>query len=265
MIDDLAMGFYDEPMLYDVLHSAGTADEIRGLMRLCADMGLRKAGPWLEPACGSGRYLRAAIGRGVRIAGFDASPDMVNYASERLRGVDKRLFRLGVARMERFDVARLAPSWKFELAFNPINTIRHLETDEALLAHLRRVHDALRPGGVYAVGLSLSMYGAEQESEDVWEGSRGSLKVQQFVQYIPPETPNDRREHVHNVLHVTRPSGTSTIPSAYCLRTYDRSQWDSIIEASPFSLVGCVDERGRTIAAPSLGYALWILQRKNDR
>ncbi|MFI4883101.1 MAG: class I SAM-dependent methyltransferase [Phycisphaerales bacterium JB064] len=258
----LAEGFYDEPTLYDVLHSAGTADEVRGLLRVCERLGLDSRGPWLEPACGSGRYVRAAIARGVRIAGFDAEPAMIDYATDRLRGVEPSLYRLGVATMEGFDADELARGWRFALAFNPINTIRHLESDDDLLNHLRRVHDALQPGGVYAVGLSLSVYGAEQPSEDVWEGARGSLGVRQVVQFIPPEERGDRFEQVHNVLHVTRPGGTQTIPSAYRLRTYDRGEWEGVIERSPFTLLGCVDEEGDPMEQPMLGYAIWLLQRE---
>src|SRR5690606_35644929 len=63
----IAQGFYDEPMLYDVLHGKGTAGEVRGLRHLADRLGLDPTGPWLEPACGSGRYVRAAVARGVRI------------------------------------------------------------------------------------------------------------------------------------------------------------------------------------------------------
>ena len=261
MTEILAPGFYDEPMLYDVLHSAGTADEVRGLLCISEDFGLDPNGPWLEPACGSGRYLRAAIARGIRIAGFDASPAMIEYARSRLSGVDARRYCLGVDSMERFDARRLAPEWRFALAFNSINTIRHLDSDADMLAHLGSMHEALRPGGIYAVGLSLSMYGAEQASEDVWEGTRGTLTVRQVIQYTPPSKAGDRFERIDNVLQVDRPSGRQNIPSTYCLRTYDRWQWHAIIEASPFTLVGCVDESGKPMDAPTLGYALWLLMR----
>jgi len=252
-------GFYDEPMLYDVLHSPGTADEVRALIRIADGLGLDPKGPWLEPACGSGRYVRAAVARGIRIAAFDASEPMIAYARDRMRGVDHRLFRLDIMRMESFDVSRLAPGWQFQFAFNPINTVRHLETDQALQQHLERVHESLCPGGVYAIGLSVSLYEFEQPSEDVWEAARGALRVRQVVQYMPAPNKYDRGEQVHSVLHVTRPGGTSTLPSAYTLRSYDRAQWLAAIERSPFSLLGCVDEGGRTMDPPELGYALWLL------
>ncbi len=257
----IAEGFYDEPMLYDVLHGKGTADEVRGLRHLGDRLGLDPAGPWLEPACGSGRYVRAAVAQGVRIAAFDLSEAMIAYARSRMDSAKPGTYRLGVADMRTFDAASLAPGWRFELAFNPINTIRHLETDAHLLAHLERIHGALRPGGVYVVGLSLSVYGFEQPSEDTWHGSRGSLKVNQVVQYTPAHGGRDRTEQVHNVLAVTRPSGTRVIPSAYGLRSYDRDQWDSVLAHSPFSVWGCVNEAGEDIEPTSPGYALWVLRR----
>jgi SAM-dependent methyltransferase len=264
----LAPGFYDEPLLYDVLHSAGTAAEVRGLRRLAERFGLEPRGPWLEPACGSGRFVRAAIARGVRIAGFDASGAMIAYARQRLGGVDEERYRLGVATMEGFDIDALAPGWRFALAFNPINTIRHLDRDGAVLEHLARVHAALAPGGVYAVGLSQSAYGLEQPSEDVWEGARGALHVRQVVQYTPPAGPPateaDRVEHVNSVLAVTRPGASAIIPSAYALRTYDRGQWEALLARSPFAVAGWADESGAPIDPPAHGgpgYAIWILRK----
>jgi len=257
----IAKGFYDEPMLYDVLHSKGTADEIRGLRHLGDRLGLDPTGPWLEPACGSGRFVRAAVAQGVRIAAFDLSEAMIGYARSRMGTAGTNMYRLGVADMRTLDAASLAPRWRFELAFNPINTIRHLENDAELLAHLERIHDALRPGGVYVVGLSLSVYGFEQPSEDIWLGSRGSLKVQQVAQYTPARGGRDRTEQVHNVLAVSRPGGDQIIPSTYGLRSYDRSEWEAVLARSPFSVWGCTNEAGEDIEPASPGYALWVLRR----
>ncbi|MGD1915821.1 MAG: class I SAM-dependent methyltransferase [Phycisphaerales bacterium] len=256
-------GFYDEPMLYDVLHSPGTADEVRALVHIAKGFDLKPKGPWLEPACGSGRYVRAAVARGIRIAAFDASEPMVAYARDRMRGIKASMYALGVMRMESFDADELAPGWRFAFAFNLINTIRHLETDAQLLGHLDRVHSALHPGGLYAIGLSVSMYGAEQPSEDIWEASRGTLSIQQVVQFTPAMASRDRGEQVHSVLHVKRPTGTRTLPSSYTLRSYDVTQWRNIIDRSPFTLAGCVDDDGRKIDEPTLGYAIWLLQRKD--
>lgn len=254
-------GFYDDAKLYDVLHAHGTAGEVRGLQRLSARFGLDPSGPWLEPASGSGRYLRAAASRGLRVAGFDRQPAMLEYARRSLSRFDASRWCLGLADMRTFDAQAFAPGWAFELAFNPINTIRHLDSDRAVLDHLQHVHAALRPGGVYVVGLSLSVYGFEQPSEDTWQGRRGLLHVHQVVQYTPAHGGSDRAERVDSVLAVTTPSGRRIVPASYELRSYDRGQWDSVIARSPFELACCVNEAGREVAPPTLGYALYVLRR----
>jgi SAM-dependent methyltransferase len=197
----------------------------------------------------------------VRIAAFDLSRAMIDYASAQVRSADSGMYRLAVADMRTVDTGQFAPGWRFELAFSTINTIRHLETDAHLLEHLGRIHDALRPGGVYVVGLSLSVYGFEQPSEDTWAGARGSLRVTQVVQFTPARGGRDRMEQVNNVLAVTRPGGTGIIPSAYRLRSYDRQQWEAVLARSPFSIWGCVDEAGGDMRPTSPGYALWVLKR----
>ena len=59
--------WYRLPAWYDILHAAGTAEEVDGLEAI-ASRWVRPAsrGPmrWLEPACGTGRYLRVIAGRG---------------------------------------------------------------------------------------------------------------------------------------------------------------------------------------------------------
>ena len=86
---DREIDLYANPAIYELLHAYGTAGEVRVLESLEA----RTRRPyssaplrWLEPACGTGRYLARASVRGRRVCGFDASPAMVAYA--RRRGLD---------------------------------------------------------------------------------------------------------------------------------------------------------------------------------
>ena len=59
---------YDDPAVYDILHTPGTAREIDVLEFIEATCG-QPGGRWYEPACGTGRYLRVAAGRGRRVGG----------------------------------------------------------------------------------------------------------------------------------------------------------------------------------------------------
>lgn len=263
---DLGEGdWYETTSWYDILHGAGTAEEVDGLERVAARFvrghwrgGMR----WLEPACGTGRYLRVIAGRGGVVYGFDRSAAMVAYARGSLerRGLRGRVW---CADMVGFEMPR---GVRVEVAFNLISTVRHLESDEAVLAHLGCVARALRPGGVYAVGLGMTAYGAELESEDVWVGRRGRCEVTQVVQYLPPER-RRRRERVINHLTVVTPRFEKHLDNTYDLRSYSGAQWVGLLERSALEPVAVVDEGGEEMGTVRewgregmSGYGIWVLR-----
>ncbi|MCC6660492.1 MAG: class I SAM-dependent methyltransferase [Phycisphaerales bacterium] len=257
----MQIGLYEDPAVYDILHARGTAREVRGLFRIAR----RFIGPgkqtWLESACGTGRYLRAAARLGIRGIGFDLSPGMIEYARRPGTGQPRpgnpRFF---VGDMTDF-AARVRPA-SVHLAFNVINTIRHLESDKALLAHLREVRRTLRPRAVYVVGITLTSYGMEFPSEDVWHGARGRCRVKQVVQYVPPigtKQERGRQEMVHSHLVVTRGRRVEHRDSSYPLRCYSESQWLEAVHRAGLRARGLVDDDGRDIVASPSGYGLWVL------
>jgi len=288
----MAGSFYSDPSGYDILHAPGTAAEVDGLQRLekrFAPTGRR--GAWLEPACGTARYLRVAAQRGRRVLGFDASEGMIEYARARLERLGPQVSRratLLVADMETFDTAVASPframgvsrgaradgnsgtrnigrkpdaTPRITFAFNLINTFRHLESDAAALAHLRAVRGVLARGGVYALGVSLSGYGNEFPSEDVWEARRGKVHVRQVAQYTPPASRRQRFEQVHNVVVIQRPNRDDEVQtSSYRLRTYNRAQFEALIERAGFEVAGHVDDAGRDAPIVEPGYGIWILE-----
>lgn len=265
--------FYDNAALYDILHRPGTAQEVTFLQRLHTRFGLGpRSGPWLEPACGSARLARLAAARGQPVAGFDLEPAMIAYARDHTPPRDRPRTHFFQARMEDFDAAipKRGPWSRYGLAFNLINTIRHLHSDRAMLDHFHAVARVLKPGGLYAIGISLSLYAIEQETEDVWQGARGRCKVSQVVQYIPPEcTPNrtrgprggNRLERVISHLTITRPRGEEHRDSAYALRTYDLAQWFALLQRSPFKVRTILGDDGVEIPPPKIGYAIWVLAK----
>jgi len=184
---------------------------------------------------------------------------MIEYARARMRarGLARRS-TLVAGDMERID--RLVQASSVHFAFNTINSIRHLTTDAALDRHLRAMSRVLVARGIYAVGLSMSDYEHETESEDVWEGARGRCRVTQVVQYLPP-TRRRRIETVISHLSIERPRGVEHIDSRYELRAYDLRQWLERLDASPLSLEAVVDEHGRDVDVERAGYAIFILRR----
>lgn len=255
-------GLYDDPAVYDILHTPGTADDVNTLEAI-EEAFTPPISPsrrlWLEPACGSGRCCRVAAARGIETIGFDLSPDMIEYALRRARlGPGGEFF---VADMTEFlpGLRGRRPT----LAFNLINTIRHLPSDRAMLEHFDQVARALAPGGVYVVGISLTVYGCESPSEDIWIGSRGPVRVTQVVQFIPPRwdgNPKPRSELVVNHLIIKRPAGTEERDSTYRLRTYDLEQWNRLIAASALETLACVDEAAEPDEPMAGGYNLFVLR-----
>ncbi len=259
--------FYDDPLVYDILHTPGTHRELEVLLSLHRRHGLKRSAKgsaarlWLEPACGTGRFVRLLARRGHRVAAFDRSEAMLAYARRRLDGMGLsgrvRLFR---AEMTRFAQALKPHSVAF--AFNTINTLRHLGGDEEVLAHLEEMARVLHPHGVYVVGVSLSAYGRELPTEDIWEGRRGRCHVQQIVQYLPPEGSRrgKRREHVLSHLIVRRPRGTEHRDHAYELHCFDRRQWHDLLRRSPLSIREITSDRGRPMADHDGNYFLYVLE-----
>jgi SAM-dependent methyltransferase len=266
-------GLYLEPSLYDVVNTPDTAREVDALVR-CAGTHAARSGPgsrWLEPACGTGRYLRSLLRRGRHVTGYDPAPAMRDYAAARLARAAHRpaprvpahtppwqivdaSFTTPAAQITR----QLADHGPFDVAICPVNSLRHLPDDRAVLDHFAQIAALLAPGGVYLVGLDLH-HADRQPDEDVWEAIRGGLRVQQVIQYLPP-TGRSRREQVIVELLVRRPRGTEHRSYAYPLRTYTRRQWTTLVSRSALRRVATADAAGRPVAAPrGLPYQIEIL------
>lgn len=255
--------FYSQPEVYDILHAPGTAGDVRAAVRTA-----RRFVPvplasqtWLEPACGTARHLRALARLGVRTIGFDLEPAMVAYAKRAIRAdAAENRPRVFAADMRAFDRERRLP--RVNVAFNLINTIRHLGSDAAMLDHFRAIARVLAPGGVYLVGVSLAAYGLESPTEDVWIGRRGRTRVTQVVQYEPPSGSRGeaaRAERVISHKTITRGTREEHIDSTYALRSYNLSQWRALVAKSPLREIGVADSDGRPAVAREPGYYVFVL------
>lgn len=252
--------WYEFPGWYDILHAPGTAAEVDGLERIerrFVRVAPRASRRWLEPACGSARYLRVAAGRGVRVAGFDLSPRMVDYAREsfRRRGLQGAL---AVGNMESFRLASRAT-----FAFCLINTIRHLMSDRAMRRHLACMRSALVPGGVYVVGIETCRYESAFPEEDVWTGARGRAKITQVIGYTPPSR-RERIERVHSHLLIRTPSSEQHLDTDYALRAYSRREWLELLDSAGWRVLGVSSPDGRDAlrapdGGPVGGYGLYVL------
>ena len=220
------MDYYLDPLIYDLIYDGGTADQWRTLQLLAERFEVSADGVWLEPACGSGRLLVAAAAAGIAVAGFDREPRMLEFARGRLPK-SAQLFEA-----DYLDCAtRLAPQ-KFAFAFNLVNSIRHLESDAALIGHLDQMAALLAPNARYLVGLSLHDPATAEVEEDVFRGSRDGVTAVEVVQSLPPE-PGERSELIVSHLTIERPGvAPEHRDTSFSLRTYTAEEWEGAVAAS---------------------------------
>lgn len=239
-------GFYDRPRLYDALHAEGTEDACRWLEELHARHG-NGGKDWLEPACGTGRFLEALARRGWRAAGYDRSAPMLAFARRRLRGLDARALR--------GDLESFRRPAAFDLAFCLDNSLRHLLTEAGARAHLRATAASLKPGGIYVVGLDLADYGAAEADEEAWTARAGRTAVRQVQLALPP----DRRRRRERILQFVA-AGRRLETFEYELRSYDAREWRSLLARSPFRVAAAYDAWRRPLRRAARGMAAFVLK-----
>jgi SAM-dependent methyltransferase len=207
--------WYDLAEAYDILCGWDPRPERDFVLGASERYGVGPARRILEPFCGSGRLLRVMPGVAV---GFDRNPHMVRYA----RGRGSRVFRA--------DAARFAVrAGSFDLAFCLIDSFRYLLTEEAASAHLRGVARALRPGGVYALGIELTGDLDPDTSRDAWSGSRAGTRVEGEISCL-----GDRAERVETLrvrLAIRRGRDRERVEDFRPMRVYARADIASLLAA----------------------------------
>jgi len=141
-------------------------------------------GPVLEIGVGTGRLLRAALGRGVDAWGVDVSPAMVERcraqlpaeARERVRVADAVTMRLGR---------------RFALVVAPFRVLSHVALVEDQLRLLDTVHEHLVPGGafvfdLYVPNLELLLEGMPETCDFDGEWAPGR-RLRRFVSSAPAD------------------------------------------------------------------------------
>lgn len=232
-----ALDWYDTPLYYDIVFSGDDAREGAFLLAALERFGpkLRGAPRVLEPACGSGRLVLELARRGCSVTGFDLSAPMLAFARQRLRrgGARAELFE---ARLEEFRVAGA-----FDLAHCLVNTFKYLLDEDAVQAHLACVARALRPGGLYVLGLHLTQYEDRRCNHERWEQARDGVRVVCNIRGWPP-APKQRLERVRSRLAVLERGRERRTQSEWSFRTYDwRELVRSLERSGSFELVATFD------------------------
>ena len=125
---------------YEIAFDMNRKQEVDFLVHCFRTYARRPVKTVLDIACGTGPHLIRLAERGYRMSGLDLSPENIEFLRERAaaKGLDAEL---SSADMTRFRLPR-----PVDAAICMQDSQGHLLTNEALLAHLRCVARALRPG-----------------------------------------------------------------------------------------------------------------------
>ena len=225
---------YDYPKYYDLVFGSDWKAEFDFLQGVFARHARLPRGArvkrLLEPACGTGRLMYRFGKAGYAVVGNDLNAKAVAFCNARLKRHGLRETAV-VGDMSDFALADFGARTKpFDAAFNTINSFRHLPSESAAEGHLRCVAEALRPGGLYVLGLHLTPARGEPESdEESWSARRGALSV---VSHMWSEGVDRRRrqETVGMSFDVYTPSRSFRLVDQTGFRTYTARQMADLIE-----------------------------------
>lgn len=227
---------YDRPLYYDIIFDEDTEEEASFLEAVWREHGRGTLQRILEPACGTARLVAALSRRGYHVVGFDRNEAMLAFGSQRLREGGLPAL-LQSAAMESFTLRGT-----FQLAFCLVSTFKYLLREKDAVAHLRRIADHLRPGGLYVLGFHLTDYSRKRPTHERWVATRDQVKVVCNTRTFPADR-RRRRELIRNRLTVHLPSSDlRRYESHWDFRTYDAAQTRRLLGRIPaFELVACYD------------------------
>ena len=140
---------------------------------------------------------------------------------------------------------------------------RHLMTDREASAHLTLMAGALEPGGIFILGLDLSIYGQDQPDEEVYECRQGGRRAKHILMSIPAE-PETRRELIINFVTTLKDKKETVLESSYDLRSYSAAELAELIGKSPLKIEAVYGYDGRDAVLDGPERALWLVLKRRD-
>jgi SAM-dependent methyltransferase len=239
-IETVNASIYDHPKYYDLVFGTDCAAEVKFILG-CGDRYLKRPAKRLfEPACGTGRLLFALAKRGYEVGGLDLNPRAIDFCNRRFarHGMPESGF---VADMSDFKVKR-----RYDIAFNTINSFRHLSSESAARDHLVCMGEAVRVGGLYLLGIHLTPTEVPPSEKESWSARRGHLSINTHMWTNSRDT-RKRVERFGIRFDVHRPSGSFRIADELVLRSYTPKQMRRLIDSA---------DCWETIATYDFGYDL---------
>ena len=226
---------YDYPRYYDLVFGSDWKAEFDFLIECFDRLAGRQVRRVFEPACGTGRLLYRLAKSGYEVSGLDLNPHAVDYCNQRLRrhGFPQSVV-LG-------DMADFRLRRKADVAFNMINSFRHLTSAKSARDHLQCMARALARGGLYVLGLHLTPTAGRPTNEESWSARRGHLGVNTHMITTERDLPR-RIERCCMTYDVHTPTQWSQLIDEIVFRTYTATQFQRLLAEVPeFETVATYD------------------------
>jgi SAM-dependent methyltransferase len=189
----------------------------------------------LELGCGSGRLICDMAGRGFSMTGVDLNPMSLDYCKKKLKK-ERNKAELVVGDMTNFQFDE-----PFDAAVNAINTFRHLETEEAALAHLNCVAEHLKPGGVFVLSLHLLPKGGDLWGTERWGAKTDDMSVY-YALTVVETSMKTRLEKLRISMLVKKKDESFRLSDHITLRIYTVEQLKALLaKCKKLKLVGVHD------------------------
>lgn len=210
--------FYDHQM----------ASTDRGDAAFYAGLAQEVDGPVLELACGTGRIYLELLRAGADADGFDLSAGALDVLREKAAdaGLEPSVWR--------DDVADFSVEREYELVVCPFNAFQHLLTVDDQLAALRRVHDALAPGGRFVFDLFVPSFDVICETYGEWSTEAVEYRGERH-EFRTRTTMTDQVEQqftVENELYDA--DGERVFADEHRLKTLPKREVELLARLSPF-------------------------------
>ncbi len=234
-METLNASLYDFPHYYDLVFGSDWKAEFDFLKACIPKHATGTVRRMFEPACGTGRLMFRLAKAGYDVSGLDLNAKAVAYCNARLKrhGFAASAF---VADMTDFQLER-----KADIAFNMINSFRHIQTAQGAKNHLTCVANCLRRGGLYVLGLHLTPTTCEPSTEESWSAMRGNLCVNTRL-WMTDRDLKRRQETFAMTFDVYTPTKSFRIENTLSFRTHTAAEMAKLIDGvGSFEIVATHD------------------------
>src|SRR5271157_382676 len=259
--------FYKLAEYYDMAMERNTALEIDFFRRMFDEFSDRPVTRILEIACGTGLFLEWLPRFGYFAAGYDLSPDMVEFARERL---DRNGFRPEKAEVYLGDMKNFRLDEKFDAAFNLVNAVGYINTDEDIINHFKVTADSLNDGCLYIieVGLQCNDFENEKTPDETWHVKKDGIEIECTWQPHDYNVPNKIR-HILVEMKINDHGSCTNFSEMHSLRLWTHEDLVALGIEGGFEVMGVYFENFNSVPdnqciTGDLGGLYYVLKKKKN-